>query len=178
MLDRSHHGAVEHGFRNKIMCSPTIPSTFTPNIGTIPSTPAAASRLFQVYSHSSKRLKIQSVNSLCNSTFLLIVRLILLCSLVVLIMILKRIYCFMSPPHTHTPAPIECHQHCCCCRHHHNLIVVSCRTIHDGIEREVMMERDYLSFFRENNDKNSTISPIFHHYHLTIINMKAAVLPV
>ncbi len=69
MLDRSHHGAVERGFRKKITCSPTIPSTFTLNIGTIPATPAAASCLFWVYSHSSKRLKILSVNSLCNSTF-------------------------------------------------------------------------------------------------------------
>ncbi len=85
---------------------------------------------------------------------------------------------FYEFPHAHTLVPIECHQHCCCHRHYHNLIDVSCRTIHDGIEREVMMEREHLSFVRENNDKNCTISPIFHHYHRTIINMKPVALPV
>jgi hypothetical protein len=80
------------------------------------------------------------------------------------------------PPHGQTPASIEFYQHHCSFCGHHNLIVVLCRTIHDGIGRVVMMEREHLSFFRENNDKNRTISPIFHHFHLTIINIKPAAL--
>ena len=130
---RSHHGAVKRGFRKKVTCLPTIPSTFTLNVGTIPSTPATESHLFQA-SQSSKRLNIQNANSLWYSTFLFIVWLLLLRSQVIQ---MKQIYCIHEPPHADTPAPIKFYQHHCSHHHHHNLIVVSCTTIHDGIGRGV-----------------------------------------
>ena len=108
-------------FEKKITCSPHYPSTFSPNIGTIPSTSAAANCPFQLYSHSSKRLHIGSVNSPCNFTFLLIVELILLCFLDHWSEFIE----FTSAPlHAHNPVPREVYQRCCCHSCHHNLIVV------------------------------------------------------
>ena len=56
------------------------------------------------------------------------------------------------------------------------LLCMTTTPMSDDIGREVMMERKYLSFIRDDNDKNRSISPIFHRFHLTIINIKPAAL--
>jgi hypothetical protein len=73
MPEWSHWPVLSTNFRKKVACFPTIPTIFTPIIRSIFNISAAASHLFQTYSHSRRQLTNGSAGAPSISTFLLIV---------------------------------------------------------------------------------------------------------